>query len=128
VKVLNINQGRNKEIVERCRTLAGYCAFVAKVRDYEKEGFQREESIKNAIKYCREHDILKEFFERNATEVMNMLMTEWNIEDAKKVWYEEGMERGMEEAARNALAQGASIEFIQKITGLDIETIMKLQA
>jgi len=32
-----------------------------------------------------------------------------------------------EEIARNALAEGASIEFVQKITGLDINTIKKLQ-
>jgi hypothetical protein len=29
----------------------------------------------------------------------------------------------MEKVARNALAQGASPEFVQKITGLDIQTI-----
>jgi hypothetical protein len=31
---------------------------------------------------CLEHDILKEFFEKNAAEVIDMLMTEWNMEDA----------------------------------------------
>jgi predicted transposase/invertase (TIGR01784 family) len=63
---------------------------------------------------------------------MAMLLTEWNPDDAKQVWYEEGMEKGgekgMEETARNALAQGLSIEIIQKITGLDMETIKNLQA
>jgi hypothetical protein len=33
-----------------------------------------------------------------------------------------------EETARNALAEGASIEFVQKITGLDMDTIKSLQA
>jgi len=72
-----------------------------------------------------------------------MLINEWNIEDAKKVWYEDGMEkgreegmekgmekgetRGREEVARNALAQGASLDFVQKITGLDIQTITGFQ-
>ena len=37
-----------------------------------------------------------------------------------------GMERGLETAAKNALAQGLSIEFVQKITGLDIDTINQL--
>ena len=67
-----------------------------------------------------------------------MLITEWNWDDAKQVWYEEGKEEGMEEGlekgreegreetARNALAEGVSIEIIQKITGLDIEAIEKL--
>ena len=58
---------------------------------------------------------------------MNMLLTEWNMDDALAVRYEEGWEDGREEIARNALAEGASIEFINKITGLDTETIMSLQ-
>ena len=37
-----------------------------------------------------------------------------------------GMEKGMEIAARNALAQGASLEFVQKITGLSTEAIEQL--
>jgi hypothetical protein len=35
--------------------------------------------------------------------------------------------KGLETAARNALAQGASLDFVQKITGLDIQTITSLQ-
>ena len=34
---------------------------------------------------------------------------------------------GKEIVARNALAEGASIEFVSKITGFDIETIKRLQ-
>jgi len=45
---------------------------------------------------------------------------------------EEGIKEGMKESrveiARNALAKGASIEFVREITGLDIETIRKIQA
>ena len=36
---------------------------------------------------------------------------------------EAGLEKGREEIVRNALAEGASVEFVQKITGLDIEII-----
>jgi len=58
------------------------------------------------------------------------------LEDAKQVWYEDGLEDGIEkgieksreEIARNALAEGLSIEFVQKITGLDMSTIKSLQA
>ena len=56
-----------------------------------------------------------------------MLLTEWNLEDAQKVWFEEGKEDERVEIARNALLEGASIEFINKITGLDTETITGLQ-
>jgi hypothetical protein len=38
-----------------------------------------------------------------------------------------GEARGRAEVARNALAQGASLDFVQKITGLDIQTITTLK-
>jgi len=127
VKIININQGKNERLVRKCRTLAGYSAFVAKVREFEKECGDRTEALKRAVIYCRDNDILKEFLEKNGTEVMNMLTTEWNWEDAKQVWFEEGREEGIEITARNALAKGLPVDMIQEITGLDMETIMSLE-
>jgi len=69
-----------------------------------------------------------------------MLLTEWKTEDAIKVWYEEGREEGREEGwaegrisereeiAKQALAEGATLEFVQKITGLDMDAIRNIQA
>ena len=59
-------------------------------------------------------------------EVMNMLITEWKMEDALAVRYEEGMEDGKEDIARNALAKGIPVELIHDITGLDMDTIKNL--
>jgi len=39
----------------------------------------------------------------------------------------QGVERGIEQTARNALAEGATIEFVSKITGLDVETVAGLR-
>ena len=131
VKVVNINQGKNEALARKCKTLAGYSVFIAKVREFEKECGDKTEAMTRAIRYCRDNDILKEFLEKNGTEVINMLMTEWNMDDALAVRYEEGKEEGKQERdeaiARNALAEGASVEFINKITGLDIEIIETLQ-
>ena len=125
VKVININEGRNKEIAARCRMLAEYSAFVARVRAFEREKGDKEASMKEAIKYCREHGILSKFLELHSAEVFNMLITEWNTEDAKEVWYEEGLEDGREEArkeklltASNLKKLGVSIEIIARATGL----------
>ena len=32
-----------------------------------------------------------------------MLMTEWNLDDAKQVWYEEGIEEGIEKGEQNII-------------------------
>jgi predicted transposase/invertase (TIGR01784 family) len=113
VRIININEGRNEAIVKKCETLGQYSAFIAKVRSFEEEGLNLEESIKKAAEYCRTHDILKEFFEEHAKEMMNMLMTEWNWDDAKEVWQEEAREEGREEILK-LLEQGLSIEEIKE--------------
>ena len=67
-----------------------------------------------------------------------MLANDWNMETALEVRGEEefergvekGMERGMEkremEIAMNALAEGLPLGVIQKLTGLDTQTITSL--
>ena len=139
VKVININEGRNREIAESCKKLAEYSAFVAKVRALKIELGSLEEAVREAIKYCQKHDILNEFLKLHAAEVLGMLMTEFNLDDALAVRYEDGFENGREEGreegevikaleiARNALAEGSSPDFVQKITGLSLEEIEKLQ-
>ena len=121
-------------IAARCKNLAEYSAFVAKERSLEKELGSREEAIKETVKYCQKHDILREFLKLHASEVLNMLYAEWNWDDALAVRYEEGIEEGLTkgrfneklEIARNLLAKGSTPEFVQDITGLDMETIEKL--
>ncbi len=53
-----------------------------KVREYQKEGYDLEEAIKETVKYCEKHDILKEYLKIHGSEVLNMLLEEWNMEDA----------------------------------------------
>jgi len=90
--------------------------------------------MKEAIKYCREHGILSEFLELHSAEVFNMLITEWNTEDAKEVWYEEGLEDGLEKGweearkeklltASNFKKLGVSVQIIAQATGLSVGEI-----
>ena len=113
VKVININEGKNEAIVNRCKKLAEYSTFIAKTRSFEKDLQDREKAVKAAIKYCSRYDILKEFLEIHASEVLNMLLTEWNTEDALAVRFEEGIEKGREETL-DLIAQGYSIDEIRE--------------
>ena len=45
---------------------------------------------------------------------------------AKEEGHAEGLEKGLQETAKKALEEGASIDFVSKITGLDPETIRSL--
>jgi hypothetical protein len=70
--------------------------------------------MREAIRWCIAHNILKPFLETHGSEVINMLMTEWKLEDALVIEREEGREEGRErgreergfEVAKNALAKG----------------------
>jgi hypothetical protein len=73
---------------------------------------------------------LRGFFETHGTEVVNMLMEEWKLEEAlvveREEGIEEGLERGLEQVAMAALARGMPPEAVNEITGLGIERIRSL--
>ncbi|MDR1837256.1 MAG: Rpn family recombination-promoting nuclease/putative transposase [Treponema sp.] len=128
VRVININEGRNHDIAARCKELSEYSAFVSKARSFIEELGNKEEAIREAIKYCEKHGILGEFLKHHATEVLSMLFTEFNLDDAIAVAREESREDEKLEIAKNLLAEGSTLEFVQKITGLDLDTLKGLQA
>jgi predicted transposase/invertase (TIGR01784 family) len=138
VKVYNINKGRNPKLAERSPTLDGYETFIAKCREYEKTGISLREAITRAVVDCIDNNILKKFLETNKPEVINMLLTEWDINTALRVRGEEGRERGREEGreegimegtervARALLAKGMDKNEVAEVTGLTIDDILRL--
>ena len=151
IDVYNVNEGRNRSILEACGELKGYAYFVSRARRHEKElaaqglannGLDRRDitlkAIRLAIRDCKEAGLLREFWERLSQEEINMLANEWDMETALEVREEEGfergvqkgmergMERGRETIALNALAEGLPVGMIQKLTGLDTATITSL--
>jgi hypothetical protein len=113
VKVININEGKNEKIAKRCKVLSEYSVFIAKVRDFENLGDTLEKSIKKAVQYCLKYDILKEFLEENAAEVTNMLLEEWNWEDAIAYARKEEREE-VENHIFKLFDQGLSVEEVKR--------------
>jgi len=110
VTVININDGINSEIVNRCKKLHEYSTFIAKVREFDKIYKDLKKAIKEAIKYCHKHDILKEFLEIHGRRVLSMLYAEWNLDDAMAVRYEEGREQERKEWQSIVADKDAEIE------------------
>ncbi|GMO42707.1 MAG: Rpn family recombination-promoting nuclease/putative transposase [Treponemataceae bacterium] len=142
VKVYNINAGRNEALARKSKTLAQYSAFIERVRAFAKEKKNLEEALALAVNDCIRRGILKEFLEKNAPEVIDMLLEEWTWEGAQALMRKEMREevreevleevreevreeRGME-IARNLLSAGSPPEFVQKITGIDIRAVLTL--
>jgi len=97
VHVYNVNHGHNSEILKRSETLGGYSIFIDKIRKYKKKIKSLEKAARSAIDYCIKNNILKEYLEAHASEVINMLLGEWNQDEAIEVAREEGREDGLEE-------------------------------
>ena len=135
VQVYNINKGRNANILAKSAALNGYSTFIDRIRENRKT-MPLEAAMKAAVKYCIDHNVLKPFFETHSSEVFNMLLTEWNMEDAIAYNREEAWEEGREEGwgerniqiAQTALAKGLPMELIHEITGLDLDAIRDIQA
>ena len=66
---------------------------------------KHDEAIKNAVHYCLDHGIMKDYLEENAKEVFNMARLEWDINEAKAAWQDEAREEGQEEGARKNLLE-----------------------
>ena len=138
VKVINIGYGHNKSILEKSKSLQDYSIFTYKVQEYKDRGLLLQEAIRQAVIYCRENDIMQPFLTDNSSEVENMLLTDWNWDEAMEVAKEEawkdGQEQGWKEGkkeeafdiAKKLLAMGLDLDMIIKGTGLAAEQIQSL--
>jgi len=94
-RMLNINYGRNKELLNKCRRLEEYAIFVAKVRQYATEDIEKRESaISRAIDECIEEGILADVLKEQKAEVLELVLTTFNRE-----LYEQGLK---EDATKEA--------------------------
>ncbi|MCL2214032.1 MAG: Rpn family recombination-promoting nuclease/putative transposase [Treponema sp.] len=120
VHVYNINQGRNSEILKKCKTLESYSIFIEKIRELNKDT-PLDESVKAAVKYCVENNILKSFLRSHGSEVINMLTDDITIDEivavrSKEAW-EDGLEEGREKERNyflELLDQGLSVNEIKQ--------------
>ncbi len=81
-KVYNINDGKNKAIMESCGWLNDYMTFVNKVREYHADGAFDDLAIdiEKAIDYCIDNDILKEFLKTYRSEVTKSMQLNYEFD------------------------------------------------
>ena len=94
-RMLNINYGHNKDLLNKCRRLEEYAIFVAKVRRYATEDIEKRRlAITRAINECIEEGILVDILKEQKAEVLELVLTTFNRE-----LYEQGLK---EEATKEA--------------------------
>ena len=80
VVMLNINLGRNKELMEQCHTLLEYAQFVDRLRTFEKS-MGREEAVKHTVDTCIREGILRDFLLKYREEAIEMCIFEYDEEE-----------------------------------------------
>ncbi|MGP1445748.1 hypothetical protein [Treponema sp.] len=128
VQVLNINKDKGNKILKTCKTLDEYSLFVEEVRSQTQ--LNPENGFTNAVKICIEKGILKEYLQRKAREVINMLIAEYDYdtdiavqrEEASKIAFAKGISQGFRQKAlqdaSNFKRLGVSVDIISQATGL----------
>ena len=110
VSIYNINYEVNSELVQNSKSLNEYSQFIGKIKENITDGLALDAAIKQAIEYGIQHDIMKEFLEQNGSEVHNMLLESWNMDEALAVSKEEGYEDGFEAGEQRGIAYGEKKE------------------
>jgi hypothetical protein len=106
VPVYNISEGNNAGMLSRSKALHDYAAFVAIVGGYEAEGMPRTEAVEKAVHVCSKDGIMETYLEMRGSEVRNMIITEWDNDEAVRVAREEGIEIGLEKGLEKGRAEG----------------------
>ncbi len=95
--MINLNQGKNEELLSKCKVLSDYMAFIQKIKYYKGKTATIKEAVELAINECIENDILAEFLKKQRSDVMGNCLTEFNEEVYRNGLIEEGREQGREE-------------------------------
>jgi hypothetical protein len=131
----NIAYGSEKMLLRMSRPLHDYSFFLNCIKTNIAGGMERVQAIREAMRYCMEHNIMKEFLREHESEVIDMVNFEWNQKDFEEAIREDGIEQGMargrEEGREEGRAKGREEEKSAFILGmlkekLPLETIARV--
>ena len=130
VKVLNINHGHNVKLMDQCKILEEYARFVDATKQLVAEKDDRKEALESAIEYCIENHILEEFLRKYRSEVLGMLLEEFDVKKYERSLREEGREEGRNltliRQAYKKYAKNLTVEETSEMLEENPETIRKI--
>lgn len=146
VRLLNINYGHNKELMEKCQQLKEYSIFIATVRNYINQDLPLKPAITAAMEECIRNGILLDLLTTQKAEVFGMVLSAFDQEQYEKDLKEEafydgfhsgiakGLEKGLEKGGYEKICQlirskhskGQSVEEIAEALEESPETVCKI--
>ena len=103
-RIYNINYGHNQELMVRCRTLEEYSILIGRISSNVRNGIPLEQAADTAVQECIRDGILQDFLIKHRSEVVGMLLEEFDMDEYIKMErrdsYEDGHEDGLAEGKR----------------------------
>ena len=119
VKVYNVNAGKNDELLKNCEYLDNYCIFINRVKCNLGMGMDIKEAIVEAVKYCKNINVMKEYLESKEGELIDMVDFEFKIDEEKEALREAAEARGRAEGKAEGRAEGrAEGEIRERVSNL----------
>ncbi len=109
VKAININPEKNNPLLANCRVMREYSRFVEETRKHKGD----KRALEKSVQECIAKGILAEYLRRKGSEVVNMLMAEYDydmdIAVQRKEAAEEAEKRGRAEGRELGRAEGREL-------------------
>ena len=106
VTMLNINYGKNRQLMNACQPLKEYAWFINAIRTYQNRGMSLDPAVDASIDEMPDDYEMKPFLLMNRAEVKNMFLTEYNEEEIYAKLREEGREEGREVGREEGREEG----------------------
>ena len=105
-RVYNINYGHNQELMARCRTLEEYSILIGRISSKVRTGIPLEQAADTAVQECIRDGILQDFLIKHRSEVVGMLLEEFDMDEYIKMERRDSYEDGHEDGLAMGLAEG----------------------
>ena len=126
-RVYNINYGHNQELMARCRTLEEYSILIGRISSKVRTGIPLEQAADTAVQECIRDGILQDFLIKHRSEVVGMLLEEFDMDEYIKMErrdsYADGHEDGLAMGLAEGLAEGKRLEQLHIIHNMFQENI-----
>ena len=117
--LLNINVGHNQELMEKCRILKEYALFIHTIRSKISIGLPFQEAVETAVEDCISKGILSEILRKNKTEVIDVILTEYDENEFREFLKEDSWKKGHEAGVQDGIKTGIR-EIIRTFTELQL--------
>ena len=123
VRMLNINYGNNKALMEACKPLMEYSWLVENIRQNNKILKNIEQAVDKTLDEMPDDFVIKKFLLMNKAEVKGMFLTEY---DEKKILAQErqdGINEDRQRVAADMLRKNLPLSLIEEISKLSEDVI-----